>query len=249
MQTHFRFALLLLMLLILPACMSPPVAWLHDPGTLRFDQHSGYSLLVQPIEDKRQLSNQDPSLLRYLPLVLWTTEIDQAIDLTLKHDGTKRFSEPNPAMRFSATHDLHHDTAAQLGLAGLFGPVFKSTIESGPWSEGKEKQYTLQMRLNTMTFTRKHLRYALGPFAFIAWGLGAPEESIKLDFALNLELIDPQGKTQYQDNIHNSELFYDGWYYNLDAEQRALTAVSLQLGESLDQMQTNFNTEQTKGNQ
>lgn len=247
-QVRSKSALLLSMLVLLSACMSPPVAWLHDPGSLRFD-YSGYSLLVPAIEDKRELNNQDPSMLRYLPLVLWSTETDKVVDLTLMNNGTKRLSEPNTAMRFHATYDLHHDAAAQMALAGFFGPVFKSATESGPWPEGKEKQYTLMMRLDELTFTTKHLRYALGPLAFVAWGLGAPERRLELDFALDLELIDPQGKTQDLNKVRYSDFFYDGWYYNLDAEQRALTVISLLLGESLDQLQQSCAEKLKKGEQ
>lgn len=217
-------------------CMAPPVVWRHYPGERQFAS-TGTSLVVLPVEDRRTLHNDGPSLLNYAPLILWTTQTDQAFDLILHRPGSKRGSIANPSVMFVAARDLHEAAAQQLGRGKYFGPVFRSRDESGPWPGADERQHTLLLRLNKLTLKQVHLRYGLGPVAFALFMFGAPERHVRLVIDWRLELRDAEGLLTYESDLTTNRVFYDGWYFSSDAEQRALDELSLILAEELDELQ------------
>lgn len=242
MKRTYRFSLSLsavtLLCVAAAGCMSPPIVWRHDAGERRFTA-TGNPLLILPLDDRRELRNEDFSLLNYVPLVPWTTETDHAFDLILEREGTKRHSTLRPFMWFNAAGDLHHAAAMQLGRGRCFGPVFQSREESGPWPGEKSREHTLKFRLNKLTLTHFHLRYGLGPLAFASFTLGAPQRRVRLDIAFGLEVRDARGKLVYEATVDSTKVFYDGWYYGLDAEQRSLNEISFVLAEALDALQEN----------
>jgi len=217
-------------------CMHPPVRWRHDVGERRFAP-TGDPLLVLPVDDRRELRNEDPSLLNYLPLVPWTVETDRAFERVLRRPGTRRHSAPHPDMKFDAFHDLREAAAQQLGYARRFGPVFRSRDETGRWPGTKQRLHTLRLRLDKLAFRQAHLRYGLGPVAFAAFALGAPQRRIELHAAFGVELRRADGSLRWQAEVDETRVFYDGWYYPIQAEQQALTEISLVLAEALDRMQ------------
>jgi len=229
-------AALLLIVTACAGCMAPPVSWRHYPGEKQFTA-TGDSLVVLPVEDRRELHNDGPSLLNYVPLMLWTTQTDSMFDLILRQPGTRRGSIANPSLMFVAGRDLHEAMAQELGRGRCFGPVFRSHEESGPWPGADERQHTLLLRLNTLALKQVHLRYGLGPAAFALFMFGAPERHVRLVIDWRLELRDAEGRLTYESDLATSRVFYDGWYFSTDAEQRALDALSLILAEELDVLQ------------
>jgi hypothetical protein len=236
----FRFSVpaVLLCLLLTAGCMTPPVVWRHDPGKRRFPP-SGRALLVLPMKDMRPAQNEEPSWLNLVPLVLWTTETDQIFERELMRNGTRRRSAPSVALRFDAASDLQRAAARQIGGAGLFGPVFLSREECGPWKDAPPP-LVLETELKTLALRQRHLRYGLGPLAPAAFLLGAPRRRVALEVDCRLFLADPDGERFADERLVASLYFTDGWYHSLDAEQRALDELSLRLAERLDDIQEEF---------
>jgi len=223
--------------------MTPPVVWRHDPGHRQFPS-SGRALLVLPVEDLRRAENREPSWLNLVPLVMWTTETDRLFEWNLMRNGTRLRSAPDPTLRFDAAADIHRAVARQLGGTRLFGPVFLSREESGPWKDANAP-WTLRTVLETLTLRQRHLRYGLGPLAPAAFLLGAPRRRVTLEIDCRFVLTDPEGRTRAEETIEASPAFTDGWYYSLDAEQRALDDLSVLLAETLDRMQERFTKART----
>lgn len=232
--TLSRTLLLCLLAGMLCACMTPPVSWQHDPGEPRFEP-SGYSMVIEPIEDARPIRNDEPSFWRWVPGVLWVTEDDQMFDLVLMREGSRRQSQPNEAMRFDASEDLPRAMREQLGTAGLLGPVFVSERQLGTLPE--ERNLRLQLKIDELSIKRRYQRYALGPLAPLAHLFGAPTQRLEVVCRYSLEVFDAQETSLYYQYIDQNAYEWDGWYEPLDAEQRALYFISFSLGESLDRMQ------------
>ena len=219
----------------LVGCMTPPVAWYHDARSKAYGGGER-ALLIRPVADRREASNEEASWLNYVPLVLWTTETDQVFELSLLRNGSRRNSVPNTAIRFGAA-DLQRAMARQLSAGGGFGPIFLSEAESGPWQGRERQQWSLAMTLNRLTMESAHLRYGLGPFAFLACMFGAPQRRANLAIDFAVVVRDAEGKLRYEDRVESVEYCYDGWYYGLDAEQRLLNRLSFLLGDEMDALQ------------
>lgn len=239
MRLHSKVLGIICLLAIICAtgCMKPPVLWRHDPGQRRWPP-SGQSLLVEPVEDLRVPHNEKPSLLRWIPLVPYTHQTQQMFERELAQDGTRRGSKGRADLIFAAASDLHWAIHDQLSRGRLFGPVFISADQIGPW-EGQPAPdpYRLVPRLERLTLIHRHLRYGLGPAAPLAYALGAPRRRVEVVLDLDLKLLDSDGEMLQTETIEDRRLFYDGWYQQLESEQRVLDWVSLRLGETLDRLQ------------
>lgn len=229
-------------IIITSGCMSPPVRWHYKTSSDNY-QPLGGSLLIQPIEDKRELKNESKSLLGNVPLVLWTTEHRSAFDLILSREGTKYQSVPAGGLRFVATEDLKQSIAQELGHGRVFSPVFSSKNESGPWAAAG-KEYTLQLTINELSLTNTHYSYGLGPLSFAANLFGAPQKCVTLAINWDISVYNEKSQSVYKDTVSSKRSFTDGWYYSLDAEQRALDEISFSLYESLIKLQKNITNNQ-----
>jgi hypothetical protein len=219
--------------------MTPPVIWRHDPPVTSLPP-SGQPLLVLALQDEREPRNSDPSLLGLLPLVPWTVETNRLFERELYRNGTRRYSEPSASIGFDAPRDLQQAIAGQFGRTGLFGPVFTSADQSGPWHGQPPRNWRLRATLHTMAIRRWHLRYGLGPAAFVAFLMGAPTRKVALKTDLELKLEDPDGQVRLTRRIRTCPSLWDGYYFSLDAEQRALNELSVELGAELDEMQKEY---------
>ncbi len=236
MYNAFKLVSLAVVTLTASGCMSPPVKWQYSVSEGSFDS-SENSLLVEAVEDKRVLRNETKSMLSALPFVLWTTENDQAFDLNLAREGTKYQSTPVGELRFVATQNLLLSTAKELGHSRFFAPVFSHPSEVGPWKSDGSQHYTLKLMLNKLGFKKSHYSYGLGPCSFLLNAVGAPQKNVELDINWDLIVYNEDRKPVYKDSIVQRASFYDGWYYNLDAEQRALDEISFALHTSLQKLQ------------
>lgn len=238
---RFKFFLFATALLCVAGCMTPPVAWRYDPRSNEFAS-TGEALLVLPVDDRRQLQNEEKSWLNYVPFILWTTQTEQVFERSLLRNGTLRQSGAAEGIGFDAARDLQRAAAQQLGRGRKFGPVFMSKSDSGPWQGKPPVQWTLQIRLDKLLFRQTHLLYGMGPLAFVAYALGAPERNLLIGSNYSLLLYNPDGKLQKDVHVQEECSFYDGWYYSLDAEQRALDELSIMFGDKLEELQEPFAT-------
>lgn len=223
-------------LLYLTGCMTPPVLWRHDPGDHTWEP-SGYSLVVERLRDRRDPLNEQPSPLRWVPLVLYTNEIDRMFDHQLRQPGTTHGSRPVPNLRFDASGDLQRAIDQQLGRAGLFAPVLMTEFEDEHWTDGEKRRFTLRPTLQQLSLTTTHLRYGLGPVAPVAFALGAPSRRLGLEMSLSLEVAGPDGRLRWNKTIERRKAFLDGWFFDLAAEQRVLDFISLSVAQALDELQ------------
>ena len=113
---------------------------------------------------------------------------------------------------------------------------FRRPNRAGPWQGKAPRQYTLQLQLNELALRKTHLRYGLGPVAFLPFAFGAPSRKVSLALDWRMELRDPEGRVVYERARQFARPFYDGWYYRRDAEQRALDEISFVLGDELDRL-------------
>jgi len=236
---RFRFSALSLAVVLAASaagCMTPPVVWRHDAKSKSFGS-SGRALLIEPVDDRREPYNEEGSWLNLVPLVLWTTETDHLFEWDLLRNGTRRHSVRNSKITFEAASDLQRAMVRQLAASRAFGPIFLSAEESGPWKEKKPRQWSLKTNLNQLTIRHAHIRYGLGPFAFLAFMFGAPQRRVSLAIDFHLVLRDADGNLRHESRAQTTEYCYDGWYHSLDAEQRLLNDLSFILGDEMDMLQ------------
>lgn len=217
-------------------CMSPPVVWCAAPGSAGFAP-SGKALILLPVEDLRRAHNENPSWLGLVPLVIWTTETDDLFEWVLVRSGSRRRMVGSAEIAFDAEKDLQRAMRRQLGRGKLFGPVFISRAQSGPQDGKHAPPWALKTTLRSLTLRREHLHYGLGPLAFVAYLCGAPTKKVAMAMDLQMALSDGSGKLRYEHRLAGEQVFYDGWYWSLDGEQRALDWVAFDLGDAIDAMQ------------
>ncbi len=222
-------------LLMTVGCMKPPINWRYDAGWKSEGVPSRVALVL-PVEDARPVENEDASLIRYLPLVLWTTETDQVFDLVLLENGSRFGSVPAQEIGFNLPTDLQEAARRQLAASGKYGPVFVTRSEVGSWKKEERPLWTLNTRVEELGLERRHMRYGLGPLAFIAHALGAPTERIQLVGRISFDLKSEQSSGGVAEQLLIDEKRYAGWYRPLDAEQRLLDHLGIKFRQTLENL-------------
>ncbi len=235
MVTRLRIAALLVCVASVCACMKPPVRWRYDQGP-RSDTVPSMVGLVLPVEDARPARNEGPGLLRYLPLVLWTTERDAMFDLALLENGSRFGSAPRDDMQFTATSSLHEAARLQLAASGAFGPVFGARSEVGAWSPDDRPLRVLKVRVDELQLVRRDYRYGLGPLAFLAHALGAPTGRTTLAGRIDLAIAGDDGSPPATRTLSVGDSRTDGWYRKLEAEQRVLDHLAMEYRKALESL-------------
>ncbi len=214
-------------------CMKPPVRWRYDQGPKNTAAATKVGLVL-PVEDVRPAQNEESGLLRFVPLVLWTTERDDVFDLALLENGSRFGSLPAEDLAFRATSSLHEAARLQLAASGDYGPVFGSASEVGAWSGDQRPLWVLTARVEELQLSRRSYRYGLGPLAFLVHALGAPTQRAGLTGRIELRLVSEDAGRGAIETLAISERQNDGWYRSLEVEQRLLDHLARRYRESLE---------------
>lgn len=235
-----KFIVLLLFAILSASCVKPPVIWRYDPGVKTSEIPSRVAL-VKPVEDNREPVNENQTILSFIPLIIYETEEDQYFDQVLLENGSSFGSVQNSEYVFNVRNDLHRAIKQQLAYSGTYGPVFGDQMEIGQWSSATKPMDQYSIQVNEFTFQRKHLRYGLGPLAFIPHALGAPTYRLTIKTDILLEISDETDNEKQNRKIELKKGFNSGWYHQVEAEQRALNSFGIQLRETMEDFISEFN--------
>jgi len=232
-----RLFILLILTILTTACVKPPVIWRYDPGVKSSETPTRVAL-VKPVEDKRTPENEYQSLLSFIPLIIYETEEDQYFDQVLLENGSSFGSVQNSEIIFNVRNDLHRAIKQQLAYSGIYGPVFGDQLEVGQWTSNTKPMDHYSIQVNEFTLQRKHLRYGLGPLAFIPHGFGAPTYRLTIKTDILLEISGESDNEEKNQKIQIKKSFNNGWYHQVEAEQRALNSFGIRLREALEEFLT-----------
>jgi hypothetical protein len=228
----------LLAFLLLSGCVRPTVEWTHNPD-LRTYNFSGSGLSILPIDDQRIPKNETRPWWYWMPGVLWATETDQSFDRKLAGDAHDPYTaQILYGLTFDADRDLQEAMMDQLTREARFNPVFRIQPDGDSWKNAPKDTAKLETVLRELSTRTIHLRYGLGPLAFLAHACGAPTEavSVKIDMTWNVN-----GGGRAVNGAYSAEDYFVGGLYNSNpALQRALDQVSGWLSDAMHQMESTY---------